>query len=55
MVKENDLGWGMGTRERECLSGCLSLGKGLSPGLGSVFYTNAIPKLIKLDLRAVTG
>ena len=22
-----------------------------SPGLGSVFYTNAIPKLIKLDLR----
>ena len=34
MVKGNDLGWGMGARERECLSGCLSLGKGAEPRVG---------------------
>ena len=43
MVKGQDLGWGMGARDQEP--------KRESPGLGSVFYTNAIPKLIKLVLR----
>ena len=55
MVKERT--WdGEWEQERESASLGASLwGRGLSPGLGSVFYTNAIPKLIKLDLRAVTG
>ena len=38
MVKGQDLGWGMGARER-------------AQGWALSFYTNAIPKLIKLDLR----